>query len=345
LFGYQFRGRQQQREFNGESAITAAILSVSQDKQTTVYFLEGHGERSIDDSSEMGIAQVKAGLERDNYTVKSVNLLKEGKLPDDTDLLVIAGPKKTIPEPERKLLSDYLADEGRMLVMLDMESTGGLADVLKPWGVKILSGIAVDPRSHYFFGGPMVPIPQYRTHKITDDLRKQGIGVLLPGTRALKAGTLDTGTVTSLLETTPESWLETNWRTQDTPKYNSGQDTKGPLTLGLVVTQNPVSTPQGPDSPPAPSAPTPKLVVYGNVQWVTNQIKGNSEANFDLFANSVNWLAGSEEAISIRPKQRDQRRLFLDNVKARLMWWTTVILTPLAVIGVGVFRWWRRRSL
>lgn len=345
LFGYQFQGRQPQREFKGEPIITAAILSVSEDRQMVVHFLEGHGERSVDDASEMGLSQVKAGLERDNYEVKTFNLLKEGKIPEDAGLVVIAGPRRPIHEPELKLLKQHLEGDGRLLVLVDMESRGDLGELLKPWGVKILSGMVADPRSYYYFGGPLVPIPQYLGHRITDDLRKQGIGVLLPGTRALDTTTLDIGVVSPLLQTTPESWLETDWQSKSGPKFDSGKDKSGPLTLAVAVALNPESSPQPPDMPPRPPQRDPKLVVYGNVQWITNQIKGNSEANFDLFANSVNWLAGSEKAISIRPKEVDRRMVYLDNVKASLMWWVTVVLTPLAVIGIGVFRWWRRRSL
>ena len=86
-----------------------------------------------------------------------------------------------------------------------------------------------------------------------------------------------------------------------------------------------------------------KLVVFGSAVWISNSVQ--YPPNRDLFANSVNWLVGSEEAISIRPKQTANRRLFLDNVRAALMTWVTIVLTPLALIGLGIFRWWRRRSL
>lgn len=345
LFAYQFRGgRQPQREFKGESVITAAILSVSKAKQTTAYFLEGHGERSIEDTAEQGLSQIKVKLEQDNYIVKSLNLLNEGKLPEDADIIVIAGPQRSLREPERKLIGEYLDQEGRLLVMLELESSGGLEEVLKPWGVKILSGMVVDPRRYYAFANPTFPAPQYRSHKITDDLQKQNVPVILPAACALEAGTLDTGSVVPLLETTAESWLETDWRKRAKHKYDSGKDTRGPLVLGLAVSRNPVSAPLEPGAPPAPAKPTPKLVVFGNVQWITNQLE-SWQANFDLVANAVNWLAGSEETISIRSKQISRRVVYMDNVKARLMWWTTLLLTPLAVVSVGLLQWWRRRSL
>ena len=168
---------------------------------------------------------------------------------------------------------------------------------------------------------------------------------MMPGSRALEAGKCDKGAVTPLLETTAESWIETDWQSKEGKlKYDAGKDRKGSFALGLAVTSNAPSTTVAPD-PSQPPSPSPRLVVYGNAAWLTNGVKANSEANFDLFANSVNWLAGSDQTISIRPKETVSRRVFLDSVKARLMWWVTLVLTPLLVIAVGVFRWWRQRSL
>jgi len=347
LFGYQFYGQQPQREFKGEPVITSAILSVASDRQSSVYFLEGHGERSIMDTTDNGIAQLKAGLERDNFVVKTLNILKDGKIPADADLVVIAGPGRSLPEPEQKVLGNWLAKTGRLLVLLDNVSPAGLDAILKPFGVKPLAGLAVDPRSNYPFAGPMVPAPVYESHRITDDLRKQGVAVILPGARALELGTMPGGSVVPLLKTTDGSWLEVDWRSEKSPRYTSGTDRRGPLVLAAAVTvaPAPAATATPAAEPAAPPQPTPKLVVFGNTTFVTNGLKGTIETGFDLFANSVSWLAGSSESISIRPKERDDRRILLDNVKTNVMFTVSLIVFPLGVVLVGVWTWWRRRSL
>lgn len=346
LFGYQFNGQQPQREFKGESVITAAIISVSRDTQQTVCFLEGHGERSVNDTTENGVAELKAGLERDNYIVKTVNLVQGGKLASDLDLLIIAGPRTSLPEPERKAVTAYLNGGGKLLALLDIASAAGLDKILAPYGVEVLDGMAADPRRNYEYGGPLIPVPEFRPHKITEDLMRQGINVMLPGTRAVKAGTFAGGTVTPLLETTAESWLESDWKSGK-PHYDKGEDKSGPLTLGVAVSVTPPPTaPSATMAEPAvPAGPQPKLVVYGDVEWITNKFRTVWEPNLDLIGNSVSWLTGATDNISIRPKQNEQRHVFLDNVKVSLLWWTTIVFTPLGIIGIGVWRWWRRRSL
>jgi ABC-type uncharacterized transport system involved in gliding motility auxiliary subunit len=343
LYGYQFMGQQPQREFKGEPAITSAILSVSTEKQKTVYFLEGHGERSIMDTTENGVAQLKAGLERDNFVVKTANLIKDGKIPADADLLIIAGPRRSFPDPEQKLIGAWLAKSGRLLVLLDNVSPAGLGAILKPWGVKPLSGLAIDPASNYPFAGPMVPVPMYESHPITDDLRKGGMAAILPGAVPLDIGSVAGGSVEPLLKTSGQSWMEADWQTEKTPKFDAGSDRRGPLTLGAAVSVAPAAT-ATPAAEAAPS-PAPKLVVLGNTSFVANGFKGQVETGFDLFANSASWLTGATQSISIRPKQRDDRRILLDNVKANIMFTVSLIVFPLGVILVGVWTWWRRRSL
>jgi ABC-type uncharacterized transport system involved in gliding motility auxiliary subunit len=66
-------------------------------------------------------------------------------------------------------------------------------------------------------------------------------------------------------------------------------------------------------------------------------------ANLDLFMNAVNWLTEEEELISIRPKKPQDRRLLLTPAQINLILLTSVIIMPLAVFGVGLGLWWKRR--
>ncbi len=346
IFGYTFQGQQPQQEFKGEGAITSALISVTSEGQQTICFLEGHGERSTEDGGENGMAEVKRLLEGDNFIVKPLNLMRTGKVPEDAGLIVIAGPRGGIAKSEQVILSRYLKGAGRLLVMMDPESSGGLESVLASWGVKVLGGVAIDPRSYYFVD-PLTPIPSYGSHPIVADLQKQRVGTLFPGSRAIEAGTLKGGTVTPLMKTTPESWLEGDMA-GGRPKFNPKLDRKGPLILAVAVSLE--SAPPAPEkgeepAPPTPPGEVPKLVVFADSDFASNKIRGLSDGNFDLFLNSASWLLGSAHAVSIRPKQPDQRRMFLTNVKANLIGYTTILLVPLAVIGIGVWRWWRRRRL
>jgi ABC-type uncharacterized transport system involved in gliding motility auxiliary subunit len=59
--------------------------------------------------------------------------------------------------------------------------------------------------------------------------------------------------------------------------------------------------------------------------------------------NTVNWLASDEDLISIRPKERDDRRVTLTQSQMSWIRITSQFLIPLAMLVAGVAVWWRRR--
>ena len=85
-----------------------------------------------------------------------------------------------------------------------------------------------------------------------------------------------------------------------------------------------------------------RIVVVGSSSWVTDGFIGFN-GNGDLFLNMVNWLSSDEELISIRPKDPEDRRLTLSRGSMSMIFYTSVLLLPLAVIGAGISVWWKRR--
>ena len=70
-------------KFKGEEAFTEAILSVTQEKQSAIYFVTGHGERQFEDFDRGGISGIANALKRDNCRVAPLDILTAKKIPDD----------------------------------------------------------------------------------------------------------------------------------------------------------------------------------------------------------------------------------------------------------------------
>src|SRR5881296_1262983 len=75
-----------------EEDVTNALLKIVKGEKKTIYFMQGHGEKNIEDSDKNGYSNAKGGLEKEGYVVKAINLVQEGKVPDGTSVLVVAGP-------------------------------------------------------------------------------------------------------------------------------------------------------------------------------------------------------------------------------------------------------------
>src|SRR3954462_4415072 len=60
-----------------EEDVTNALLKIVKGEKKTIYFVEGHGEKKLDDTERAGYANAKVSLEKENYVVKTVNLVQE----------------------------------------------------------------------------------------------------------------------------------------------------------------------------------------------------------------------------------------------------------------------------
>jgi hypothetical protein len=182
-------------------------------------------------------------------------------------------------------------------------------------------------------------------------------------------------TGTALLRTTPDAWAETDLAEGGALEPTEGVDLTGSLGLAAVVeihdpaavgarahdlappeppAKDAVSAepaaaeaaPPGPDQAPAAGdAATPgRLVVFGDAGFATNQhlLEG---LNQDLLLNSVAWLAGEEDQISIRPNDQGRGLLDYDLLQALLMWFVCLIGAPGLAVAAALFTWLRRRRM
>jgi ABC-type uncharacterized transport system involved in gliding motility auxiliary subunit len=82
--------------------------------------------------------------------------------------------------------------------------------------------------------------------------------------------------------------------------------------------------------------------VVGSADWAENSFI-NFNGNRDLALNTINWLASDEDLISIRPKDRDDRRVTMTRSQLNWVGITSLGILPLGIVIVGVTVWWRRR--
>jgi ABC-type uncharacterized transport system involved in gliding motility auxiliary subunit len=121
-------------------------------------------------------------------------------------------------------------------------------------------------------------------------------------------------------------------------------DLAGPVSVAVAGRPNVASPPpavaEGDDAPATP--PQPRLVVFGDSDFAANQAI-DAYRNRDLFVNSVNWLLGDEDAISIRPNLSRASRLTLSTEQLSQIRYVALFLLPQGIAIVGVLAWWSRR--
>ena len=123
--------------FRGEQMFTSAILDVSSPKNTTIYFLKGHGERDPNNVDPIaGLSQLTQQLDQRNFDIKSLDLtIPDANIPDDADLIVLAGPRQPLMAREVNMLEDYLNNNaGRLIVLIDPAINNNLGGFVLPMG-------------------------------------------------------------------------------------------------------------------------------------------------------------------------------------------------------------------
>lgn len=343
-----------------EQKFTSAILKLVRNETKRVYFLVGHEERSVDDFNNIGYSEVKTELEHQNYAAVSVSLLTQPTVPADCKVLVIAGPKNALTHHEIELVSKYLAQNGKLLLLLDPSVTSsedvnnGLVQLMKKWGIAIGNDLVIDRVNFVFQLGPTAPVPGFEPHDITRFAMQASIP--FPVTRSVtpredRKAALSVKSLAKTISPTGVSWGETQRETDETfsiDSYTPGVDMPGPVSIAVAAEQKnesrqPSTNAQDKNTEPdAASSPT-RIVVFGDSDFATNAFF--RQANRDLFLATINWLTLEEDLIAIRPidlrRQALRQMTFQD---MRLVQITSVFLVPLIVFIAGLVVWWHRRE-
>ena len=322
--------------FASETELTKAMIRLISPQERVVYFLEGHGEPSLEASDGASFSTAKATLESKNYTVKSLNLLSTNSIPEDALTIIIGGPMKPLADSEVALLKKYVEAGGSLVVMEDPTVVTEFGDFPDPlaeyltsdWGITLNDDIVIDLVNT---NNPLQAVSsQIVEHPITQNLTQNYI-VIFPQARSLSiAGQLENVTQTPLLLTTDQSWGETELVAGgEQPTFDPEKDNPGPLNLAMAGEN---------------ATAKERVVVFGNSVFATDDgfdIYGNG----NMFINSVDWAAEQEDLINITPRTPTLRTFTPpNNIGFIIMILVAVFILPGLVIFAGVSSWLERRK-
>jgi ABC-type uncharacterized transport system involved in gliding motility auxiliary subunit len=323
-----------------EEGITGAFIRDLKNTTRTVCFVAGSGEHQIEDTERSGYSRFKELLGKDDYTAKSISLLQKAEVPADCTVLVVGGPSGDYQQPEVDAIKKFVEDGGRALLMLDpplkmgrseIADNDALSAVLRTWGVTLDKDLILDlnPIGQLAGLGPQVAlVTVYNSHAIVNEMKGSATGFPLSRSLDIKSG--GKTTVEKLFSSSDTS-LATSKLDSPNIDPNDPKNKKGPLTIaaaGSYTTGKENS--QG------------RFVVIGSASWAANSFI-NFNGNRDLALNAMNWLSSDEDLISIRPKDREDRRITMTRGQLNVVRITSQFVLPLIVIFAGVSVWWRRR--
>ncbi len=337
-----------------ESEVTNAIRKLVMSTGKKVYFLEGHNEREIkarptDDPARPGspdgsasgpdsFGRAAQALRNETYEVESLLLATLGEVPNDASALVVAGPTRPLLPNELEAVQRYVEGGGALFVAIDPRSQTNLYGLLEAWGIHLGEDVVVD-RALAVFGQATTPLAgEYDgRHPITKLLREP---TLFPLVRSVQVDATASSDYSVLAKTGADSWAERDldsWR--ETGRAQLGpDDLEGPVPIAIAGIPRIASAGVGDGSAVG------RVVVFGDSDFATNEYI-DMLRNRDLFINSVNWLAGDIEQISVRPNTSRASSFQMSQAQFRAIHYLSLFVLPeaIAIFGVVVW-WWRRRA-
>ena len=352
---FEYKGRNEKVTSDGEQELTNGLIKVIQGRQPKIYFSQGHGEKDTVSAERGGYNAIVQGLTSGNFVVEKTVLAQQGKVPDDADVLIIAGPKTDFLPPEIDAVKAYLTRGGKVLLMLDpvlkadQPQPVGLQGLLKEWGIEADNDIVLDVSGMGRLLGTDESVPvaaSYPQHPITENFNLMTAYPLARSMTPIEGGA-NGHTAQRLVETSRNSWGETNLKTLTggEPAKREDDDKQGPVSLAAAVSGAASVTPPPADPKKDGDNPKPaetRLVAIGDSDFASNGALGVS-GNRDLFLNTINWLAQQENLIAIRPRDPEDRRITLTADQQTRIFYLTVLIVPGLVLLAGVQTWWRRR--
>lgn len=332
----RYKGRSEQLKVLTERELDNTLLRLSRARERLVAFLSGDGERKPDGHANADLGQFGALLKAQGVRAIALTLDAGMHIPENVDLLAIAGPRARIAPEIAKELTDYLDRGDNLLWLTEPGEDVGLEPLAKALSLRVLAGVAVDGSAAAFgIGDPsFVAVSTYPQSIITRDF---SLTTLFPQAAALAAVADPQWLLTPLLRTSAKSWTETGPIPKQgdttTISYDASKgEIPGPLDLGFALTR----------LSPSPAKREQRVAVIGDGDFLSNSFLGNG-GNREFGQRVFNWLLQDDALIQIADKGTPDRQLALSQGALGVIGFGFLIGLPALLLLAGTMLWWRRR--
>ena len=317
-----------------EERFSGALFKLARQDDAWVVILQGHGERDPFASDNNGFSKLTSELGNVGINVQPLNLLKNSFIPDNTSLLVIAGPRVAYLDAEVDMINDYLKKGGNLLYLRDPSQDITLKQLDALLELKPVDGVIIDAntRLRAMLGvkhAAVIPVPEFEKHDITNSVKSHGLFPFASGFELTDDSPWQTDV---LYYSLPRSWSEVGSLDEQQLSFESATgDTAGPLALGLAMSRQLDGNEQ-------------RVVVIGDSDFIANGYIGYG-ANFALALNIFNWLTEDDSLIAISHHAAPDRHLELTDKDVLTIALILLVIIPGLLIATGfILHWLRNRN-
>lgn len=319
---YQITGEYYADTFCLENELTGAINYVITDRLPTVKLITGHGESEPDKT-------LLNSLDRDNLSVESVHLLKDG-LAENTDLVIINSPSNDISSEELSILREYLSGGGALMLLTDVNDSGmsftNLEALSKDFGVTAADGAVYETDSSDYYSSNYYIFPSLETHGITQSIIEQNGVVLLLGAHPMSVEAASGVNQTTLLESSSRSFAMTDLG--DSPQRKDS-DPDGPFPVAVLCEREDGA----------------KFIrISSSTVTMTDADRLSAGGDSAFFLNCAEYLAGKTDTITVRTSPINGDTLAIPDLSRFLWTGFFCVVISLALLIAATVVWYRRKK-
>lgn len=322
----EYQRRKNKIEKIDEQELTGALVKVMREKDKTIFFVIGHGERDLNETKEAtGLAILKNLLEGNRYAATPLNLNATGAVPENADVVVVAGPTMAYTGLELAAIESYLKRGGSVIFAFEGKITAGFESLLKKMGLELQQdyvaqildtplGKAVNPTT--------TPVTEFSpTNTITKPFSNGFVVMRLPSSLKILEPPKDIQ-LDPIATANGVAFKDLGFKDQiGTGKFMTGVSVSGKW--------------QGAEKPFA-------AVVFGDADFFSNQFLYQN-LNRDLVLNTVATLVKEENLVSITPKETAKTEMILTPTNMTLFIFLFAIPLPIVFLVTSGVLWYRRR--
>jgi len=326
----KFKGKSEVLKKVNELGLTNKILKLTVSKRRNLCAVNGHGEYNIGTTTNNGLSFLNKQIQSSSYALKEIELRDDL---NDCDVLLFIGLKSDLLKEDVLSITNFIKKGKSILIALgpnfsEYKRTNAYK-FLKSLGVEVKNSVVIDRLSSvHRVDATINVVDNYSKHPIVSEFKEKAYMPL-----NLNLGFNESDTDISALFSSkafPASWAEVDLESLKKGKatYDT-KDIKGPNHLAVAIDNKESFY---------------RAVIFGSDQFILNAYQGQS-SNFNIFFNSLDWLLGEEEIISLDRANLSNQSFSLSTPAVNTIFYIVIIFFPFILFLIAGFVYFRNKKL
>lgn len=333
--------------FEGENHITGAIDAVVTGRSTKIYFLTGHGEKTLENDYTM----FNSNLAKLNYVADELNLSTAESVPEDAAIVILAAPQNDLTNDETRKLNAYLDKGGNVSFLMSPNKDDviykNIESIMESFGIGMDYDIVAETNPSLYVGDKytyqvsLVASESDLSAHLTNELiemTNSGYYAFMRNCRSFyrynspKDSTLQVESLIQTVESKDEMGNPVYTAVGEAYGGNATEDITG-YALDLVMHSM------------SPARNDAKILVFGDANFIDDTTEEHMIIPVNLMLAAITWMHDSsldlDMGIADKAKDYDYMKLNSETAATGTVVLFVVVPFIVALIGLGV--WLKRR--